>query len=105
MAPRGGRARRPCGEPSADPIIVVENLAKRYSDFTAMDGISFCVAEGDFFGFLDPNDAGKTTTMRILATLLAPNAGRASVAGFDAAAGKAVLTITAALVASRKARR
>ena len=48
-----------------------------------MDGISFTVGEGEFFGFLGPNGAGKTTTIRILATLLRPTSGSASVSGID----------------------
>lgn len=67
----------------AIPIIEVVDLVKRYGDVTAVDGITFSVAEGDFFGFLGPNGAGKTTTMRILATLLRKTSGRVSVAGYD----------------------
>src|ERR1051326_1012702 len=64
-------------------MIEVDNLVKRYGETAAVDGISFQVAEGDFFGFLGPNGAGKTTTMRILATLLQPTSGDARVGGFD----------------------
>jgi daunorubicin resistance ABC transporter ATP-binding subunit len=65
------------------PIIQVEDLTRRYGDFTAVDAVSFDVEEGGFFGFLGPNGAGKTTTMRILATLLKPTSGLARVAGLD----------------------
>lgn len=65
------------------PIIEVNDLVKQYGDVVAVDGITFQVAEGDFFGFLGPNGAGKTTTMRILATLLRKTRGEARVAGFD----------------------
>jgi ABC-2 type transport system ATP-binding protein len=65
--------------------IRVENLVKTFDGFTAVDGISFSVAEGELFGLLGPNGAGKTTTINMLATLLRPTSGRATVAGFDAA--------------------
>lgn len=64
-------------------MIEVENLTKRFGDFTAVDHLTFNVKKGEIFGFLGPNGAGKTTTMRMLATLLRPTEGRASVAGFD----------------------
>lgn len=66
------------------PIIEVQDLVKVYgADTRAVDGISFGVAPGELFGFLGPNGAGKTTTIRILATLLEPTEGTATVAGFD----------------------
>src|SRR5437588_251644 len=65
------------------PIIEVTGLVKQYGEVVAVDGITFQVAEGDFFGFLGPNGAGKTTTMRILATLLRKTRGEVRVAGFD----------------------
>ncbi|SRR5258708_4228204 len=64
-------------------IIQVQNLTKKYGDFTAVDDVSFDVEEGGFFGFLGPNGAGKTTTMRILATLLKPTSGTAKIGGHD----------------------
>jgi ABC-2 type transport system ATP-binding protein len=67
----------------AKPSIQVKNLVKKYGDFTAVDDISFEVAEGDFFGFLGPNGAGKSTTMRILSTLLSKTSGTVSVGGHD----------------------
>ena len=66
-----------------DNAIVVENLAKRFGDVIALDGVDFDVAEGTIFGLLGPNGAGKTTAVRILSTILAPDAGRARVLGFD----------------------
>ena len=57
----------------------------------AVDGITFTVAQGEFFGFLGPNGAGKTTTIRMLATLLRPTEGRALVDGHDVAAEPAVV--------------
>ena len=64
-------------------VIEVENLSKKFGSLTAVDGITFSVAEGGIFGFLGPNGAGKTTTINILCTLLRPTAGRASVNGYD----------------------
>jgi daunorubicin resistance ABC transporter ATP-binding subunit len=63
--------------------IVVEGLAKRYGELAALDGVDLQVEEGTIFGMLGPNGAGKTTAVRILATILAPDAGRAEVLGHD----------------------
>ncbi|GGT05486.1 ATP-binding cassette domain-containing protein [Nonomuraea spiralis] len=63
--------------------IVAEGLVKRYGEIAALDGIDLTVPEGTVLGLLGPNGAGKTTTARILTTLLKPDAGRATVAGFD----------------------
>ncbi|HZW74297.1 MAG TPA: ATP-binding cassette domain-containing protein, partial [Caldimonas sp.] len=71
------RAARPLGE----PVLVVEELTKRFGDRLAVDRVSFSVAAGEVFGFLGPNGAGKTTTVRMLGTLIAPTAGSAVVAG------------------------
>jgi len=65
--------------------VVVEELVKRFGDFTAVDEISFQTRRGEVFGFLGPNGAGKSTTIRMLCGLLRPTAGRATVAGFDIA--------------------
>ena len=65
--------------------IRVENLTKTFDGFTAVDGISFAVGEGELFGLLGPNGAGKTTTINMLSTLLRPTSGSAVVAGFDVA--------------------
>jgi len=71
-------------ETSSAPVIQVDDLVKVYKGGTrAVDGISFTVGDGEFFGFLGPNGAGKTTTIRILATLLRPTSGSASVYGID----------------------
>ncbi len=64
-------------------MIKIEHLSKRYGPILALDDVSFTVAEGEILGFLGPNAAGKTTTMRILAAYLAPTSGHASVAGYD----------------------
>ena len=66
------------------PAIEVVDLVKQFNrGITAVDHLSFHVHPGELFGFLGPNGAGKTTTIHILCTLLAPTAGRTSVAGFD----------------------
>jgi ABC-2 type transport system ATP-binding protein len=61
----------------------VENLVKRFGDFTAVDHISLQTRRGEIFGFLGPNGAGKSTTIRMLCGLLQPTEGRAVVAGYD----------------------
>jgi ABC-2 type transport system ATP-binding protein len=63
--------------------IVVTNLTKRFGDFVAVDGVSFDVAEGEVFGFLGSNGAGKSTTIRMLCGLLKPTSGIAKVGGID----------------------
>jgi ABC-2 type transport system ATP-binding protein len=63
--------------------IVVENLVKKFGDFTAVAGISFTVAQGEIFGLLGPNGAGKTTLIRMLTTLTPPTSGIARVGGHD----------------------
>jgi len=64
-------------------MIAVENLVKRYGNFTAVDGVSLTVAPGQIHGFLGPNGAGKTTSIRMIAGLLKPTAGRIIVNGHD----------------------
>src|SRR5260221_2064909 len=63
--------------------VEVENLVKRFGDFTAVDRIRFQTRAGEVFGFLGPNGSGKSPTIRILCGLLHPTAGRAIVAGYD----------------------
>jgi ABC-2 type transport system ATP-binding protein len=63
--------------------VVVENLVKRFGDFTAVDHVSLETRTGEIFGFLGPNGAGKSTTIRMLCGLLQPTEGRARVAGYD----------------------
>ncbi len=75
---------RPATDFSAMPTVIeADNLTKRFGDFTAVDHITFKVYEGEIFGFLGANGAGKTTAMRILSGLSQPSDGRATVAGFD----------------------
>ena len=54
---------------AALPALRIDKLVKRYGDFTAVDGISFEVREGEFFGLLGPNGAGKTTTINAIVGL------------------------------------
>lgn len=68
---------------SRTPIIEVKNLVKKFGDFTAVDGISFEVEEGEIFGILGPNGAGKTTTLEIIETLQKQTDGQVIVDGVD----------------------
>ncbi len=65
-------------------IIETRELTKRYrGGVLAVDGVSFCVKEGEIFGLLGPNGAGKSTTIQMLITLIRPTAGLAEVCGYD----------------------
>lgn len=66
-------------------VIRTEGLTKRFGNFVAVDHISFAVTQGEIFGFLGANGAGKTTAMRMLCGLSKPSDGKGSVAGFDIA--------------------
>ena len=66
-------------------MIRVQNLVKKYGDFTAVDNISFDVAQGEIFAFLGPNGAGKTTTIKVLTTLLKPTSGTVELDGLNPA--------------------
>lgn len=63
-------------------MIKVEGISKRFAGVTAVDDISFEVARGEVLGFLGPNAAGKTTTMRMITTFLPPSNGKISVGGY-----------------------
>src|ERR671921_354189 len=65
------------------PAVVAEGLVKRYGSTTALDGVDLTVPTGTVLGVLGPNGAGKTTAVRILGTLLRPDAGHAEVGGYD----------------------
>ncbi len=67
-------------------MIRVHQLVKRFGEFTAVDNVSFDVAEGEIFAFLGPNGAGKTTTIKMLTTLLAPTSGTLEIDGLNPAA-------------------
>lgn len=64
-------------------MIEINGLVKKYGDRVAVNGMSFRVQEGEIFGLLGPNGAGKTTTISILATLLLPDEGQATIGGYD----------------------
>jgi len=64
-------------------VIATENLTKRFGHFTAVNEITFNVDEGEIFGFLGANGAGKTTAMRMLCGLSIPTSGKATIAGYD----------------------
>jgi len=66
-----------------EPVVVVENLTRKFGDFVAVDHVSFTVQPGEIVGYLGPNGSGKTTTIRMLLGLLKPTEGRATVLGFD----------------------
>ena len=66
-----------------EPVIVVENLTRRFGDFVAVDHINFEVQAGEVVGYLGPNGSGKTTTIRMLLGLLKPSDGKATVLGYD----------------------
>ncbi|HPC30747.1 MAG TPA: ABC transporter ATP-binding protein [Candidatus Pacearchaeota archaeon] len=64
-------------------VIEVKNLVKDYENFRALKGISFEVEEGEIFGLIGPNAAGKTTTLRIIATLIQPTNGEVKVFNYN----------------------
>ena len=75
---------------NTNPLIEVSHLCKAFKDpkrgqITAVDDVSFSCKPGEIFGLLGPNGAGKTTLLRMLATILQPTSGSASIAGFDVA--------------------
>lgn len=67
-----------------DPVVITENLTRRFGNFTAVDHVSFRVEAGEIVGYLGPNGSGKTTTIRMLLGLYEPSEGYATVLGFDA---------------------
>ncbi len=68
-----------------EPAVVTQGLRRTFGETVAVDGVDLAVDEGEIYGFLGPNGAGKSTVVRMLCTLLAPNGGTATVAGFDVA--------------------
>ena len=70
-------------QPTAGPAIRVQGLEKSYKELHVLRGVDFDVAPGSIFALLGPNGAGKTTMVRILSTLLRPDAGTATVSGYD----------------------
>ena len=64
-------------------VITTDRLTRTFGKFTAVDALSFSVREGEIFGFLGANGAGKTTALKMLTGLLKPTSGQATIAGFD----------------------
>ena len=64
-------------------MIELQNVTKKYNDFTAVDDISFKIDDGEVVGFLGPNGAGKSTTMNMITGYIEPTAGKIIVNGFD----------------------
>jgi ABC-2 type transport system ATP-binding protein len=77
------RRATPARERSGEPAISVTGLEKSFGDVRALDGVDLEAAPGTVLGLLGPNGAGKTTAVRVLTTLLAPDAGTVRVAGLD----------------------
>ncbi len=82
------RGEEPLGPPQAfslpdDPVVEVDDVTRRFGDFTAVDRVSFSVRRGEVFGLLGPNGAGKTTTFRMLCGLLPATSGSLRIAGVD----------------------
>ena len=75
----------PTSEAPESPLVSVENLGVSYGRTLAVRGLSFSISRGEIFGFIGPNGAGKTSTIKVLATLLKPAMGRATVGGLDVA--------------------
>ncbi|KAA6345716.1 ABC transporter ATP-binding protein [termite gut metagenome] len=67
----------------SEPVIRTNQLTKRFGNFTAVDNLTFNVKEGEIFGFLGANGAGKTTAIRMLCGLSLPTSGEGYVAGYD----------------------
>jgi ABC-type multidrug transport system ATPase subunit len=81
------------------PVIEVSGLSKLYGSFRAVDDLSFRVHAGDVFGFLGQNGAGKSTTIRMLLTLISPSSGRIEIFGKELAAHrKEILQRTGAII-------
>ena len=64
-------------------IIKIENLKKKFGDFTALDGISMNIEKGEVYGFIGPNGAGKTTTTRVMLGMYRATDGKAEIFGND----------------------
>jgi ABC-2 type transport system ATP-binding protein len=76
---------RPASGEISDAIVRVDGLSKRYGRTVALDGVSLEIRPNELFALLGPNGAGKTTLIHILCTILAPDSGAVTLAGFDVA--------------------
>ncbi len=81
--PDEGKKAKSAKSDSAEVVIEVRDLVRKFGDFTAVDNVSFSVMRGEIFGLLGPNGAGKTTTFRMLCGLLPSTSGFLQVAGVD----------------------
>src|SRR5512135_3290882 len=68
----------------SEPVILAQELTRRFGSFVAVDHVNFEVSGGEVVGYLGPNGSGKTTTIRMLLGLLKPTEGKATVLGYDA---------------------
>ena len=66
---------------AAEPIVRIANVVKSFGQLRVLDGVSFCVEPGELVAYIGPNGAGKSTTVKILAGILVPSAGRCLVLG------------------------
>ena len=83
MSERNPVAPQAASAPPGEPAITVAGLTKSFPGVKAVDGLSFDVRTGEIFGLVGPDGAGKTTTLRMLAGVMTPDAGSARVAGYD----------------------
>jgi ABC-2 type transport system ATP-binding protein len=79
----GADSVRPVAGETSDMIVRVDGLSKRYGRTLALDGVSLAIRPNELFALLGPNGAGKTTLIHILCTILAPDSGTVTLAGFD----------------------
>lgn len=79
----------------------LNNITKKFGDFTAVDNLSLQIKKGEIFGFLGPNGAGKSTTIRMLCTLSNPTSGSAKIAGYDVMKDPAKVRMKIGLVAEK----
>ena len=64
-------------------MIQLQNITKKYADFTAVNGLNLSVDKGEVFGFIGPNGAGKTTTIKMMSGVLEPTSGSVTIAGIS----------------------
>ena len=76
-------------QPQATPAIVADHLTKTFAAVTAVEGLCLTIFPGEIFGLVGPDGAGKSTSLRMLATIMNPDSGSATVAGFDIASDAA----------------